>query len=94
MHPDIANLCIQKNCHFASSSYISATLRNLDTQAKEKNLVFINEIGLDPGIDHFFSHLLVSELKKENFNNISVSYRSFCGGITAIPNDFKYKFSW
>jgi saccharopine dehydrogenase (NADP+, L-glutamate forming) len=94
MHPEIAKICLEKNCHFASSSYISPDLRKLDQHAKNKNLIFINEIGLDPGIDHFFSHLLVQELKKENLNNISVSYKSFCGGITAIPNDFKYKFSW
>ena len=94
MHPEIAKICLEKNCHFASSSYISPALRKLDQHAKNKNLIFINEIGLDPGIDHFFSHLLVQELKKENLNNISVSYKSFCGGITAIPNDFKYKFSW
>ena len=94
MHPEIAKICLEKNCHFASSSYISPALRKLDQHTKNKNLIFINEIGLDPGIDHFFSHLLVQELKKENLNNISVSYKSFCGGITAIPNDFKYKFSW
>ena len=94
MHPEIAKICLEKNCHFASSSYISPALRKLDQLTKNKNLIFINEIGLDPGIDHFFSHLLVQELKKENLNNISVSYKSFCGGISAIPNDFKYKFSW
>ena len=94
MHPEIAKICLEKNCHFASSSYISPALKELDQEAKNKNLIFINEIGLDPGIDHFFSHLLVQELKKENLKNISVSYKSFCGGLSAIPNDFKYKFSW
>ena len=94
MHPEIAKICLEKNCHFASSSYISPELKKLDLQAKEKNLVFINEIGLDPGIDHFFSHLLVQDLKKENLDDISVSYKSYCGGLSFIPNDFKYKFSW
>ncbi len=94
LHPEIAKICLEKNCHFASSSYISPTLKKLDKQVKNKNLVFINEIGLDPGIDHFFSHLLVKQLLKENLNNISVSYKSFCGGLTATPNDFRYKFSW
>ena len=94
MHPLIAKICLEKNCHFASSSYISPALSNLDQQAKDKNLIFINEIGLDPGIDHFFSHLLVQDLKKENLNNLSISYKSFCGGLSATPNDFKYKFSW
>ena len=94
MHIDVARICLEKNCHFASSSYISPALSELDQQAKDKNLIFINEIGLDPGIDHFFSHLLVQELKKENLDNLSVSYKSFCGGLSATPNDFKYKFSW
>ena len=94
MHPEIANICLEKNCHFASSSYISPALKDLDKQAKDKNLIFINEIGLDPGIDHFFSHLLVQDLKMENLENISVSYKSFCGGLSETPNDFKYKFSW
>ena len=94
MHPEIAKICLKKNCHFVSSSYISPELRRLDKEAKDRNLIFINEIGLDPGIDHFFSHLLVKELKNKNLDNISVSYKSFCGGLSFIPNDFKYKFSW
>ena len=94
MHPEVANICLKKNCHFASSSYISPLLSALNQEAKDKKLIFINEIGLDPGIDHFFSHLLVHELKKENLENISISYKSFCGGLSSTPNDFKYKFSW
>ena len=94
MHPEIAEVCLEKYCHFASTSYISPNLKKLDQEAKDKNLIFINEIGLDPGIDHFFSHLLVSELKKQNIKDCSVSYYSYCGGIPAVSNDFKYKFSW
>ena len=94
MHLDIARLCLQKKCHFASTSYISPEIKYLDDKAKKLNLVFINEVGLDPGIDHFFSHLLVQELKSLNLNDLSVSYKSYCGGIPAVPNDFKYKFSW
>ena len=44
-----------KKCHFASSSYISPDMKNLNDEAKRNNLVFINEVGLDPGIDHFFT---------------------------------------
>ena len=93
-HITIAKICLEKNCHFASSSYISNEIRSLDKEAKKKGLTFINEIGLDPGIDHFFSHLMVNDLKNLNQENISVSYQSYCGGFPAIPNDFKYKFSW
>tara|TARA_A100001011_G_scaffold98597_1_gene103781 strand:+ start:226 stop:1350 length:1125 start_codon:yes stop_codon:yes gene_type:complete len=93
-HLSIAKLCINKKCHFATSSYISPEMRNLDNDAKKNNLVFVNEVGLDPGIDHFFSHLLVKQLKEKNLNNLDVTYHSYCGGFPAIPNDFKYKFSW
>ena len=93
-HLDIAKICLDKNCHFASTSYLSSEIKKLDAYVKNKNLTFINEVGLDPGIDHFFSHLLVESLKNKNLNNISVSYQSYCGGFPAIPNDFRYKFSW
>ena len=56
-HLEIAKICLEKNCHFASSSYLSPDMRKLDNDSKKKNLTFINEVGLDPGIDHFFSHL-------------------------------------
>ena len=94
MHLDIAKICLEKKCHFVTTSYLSSDIKNLNEQAVAQNLIFVNEVGLDPGIDHFFSHLLVQELKSLNLNNLSVSYKSYCGGIPAVPNDFKYKFSW
>ena len=93
-HVSIAKLCLEKKCHFATSSYISPDMRSLDNDAKKNNLVFVNEVGLDPGIDHFFSHLLVKKLKDTSLSNLDVTYHSYCGGFPAIPNDFKYKFSW
>ena len=93
-HFEIAKMCLDKNCHFASTSYLSEEIKNLDFYAKEKELTFINEVGLDPGIDHFFSHLLVKDLKEKNLKNISVIYQSYCGGFPATPNKFRYKFSW
>ena len=93
-HVNIAKLCLDKKCHFATSSYIAADMRNFDEEAKKNNLVFVNEVGLDPGIDHFFSHLLVKKLKDLKLNNLDVTYHSYCGGFPAIPNNFKYKFSW
>ena len=94
MHMDIAKICLEKKCHFVTTSYLAPDIKKLNEQAVAQNLTFINEVGLDPGIDHFFSHLLVQELKSLNLNNLSVSYKSYCGGIPAVPNDFKYKFSW
>ena len=93
-HLSIAKLCLEKKCHFATSSYISQDMKNLHNDVRKNNLVFVNEVGLDPGIDHFFSHLLVKKLKDANLSDLDVTYHSYCGGFPAIPNDFKYKFSW
>ena len=93
-HLSVARLCLEQKCHFATSSYISPDMRSLDNDVKKNDLVFVNEVGLDPGIDHFFSHLLVKKLKDVNLSGLDVTYHSYCGGFPAIPNDFKYKFSW
>ncbi len=94
MHFQIAELCLKKKCNFASTSYISPEIKSLNEIALKSNLIILNEVGLDPGIDHFFSHLLVDQLKNQDFKDLSVSYDSYCGGIPALPNNFKYKFSW
>ena len=63
-HPEIAKLCLEHKCHFASTSYLNPEILALHEDVKQQNLVFINEIGLDPGIDHFFSHLLMKIVKQ------------------------------
>ncbi|OKY26183.1 MULTISPECIES: saccharopine dehydrogenase family protein [Thalassotalea] len=96
MHVEVAQLCLDKSAHFVSSSYIAPEMRALDQQAKAKGLTFINEIGLDPGIDHLFAHLLVARFKESEACNAEskLYFRSYCGGFPKTPNDFKYKFSW
>jgi len=95
-HVPVAELCLSMDVHFVSSSYISDEMRSLNDAAKEKNLCVVNEVGLDPGIDHSMSHALVEEYRtssvfsKEN----SHSFLSYCGGLSDVPNDFCYKFSW
>lgn len=95
-HVEVAQLCLQKGAHFASSSYISPEMKALDDLAKEQGLSFINEIGLDPGIDHLFAHLLVDQFKRSGIDpaDVKLFFRSYCGGFPKIANDFKYKFSW
>jgi len=95
-HVPVAELCLSLNAHFVSSSYISDEMRALNDAAKEKNLCFVNEVGLDPGIDHSMSHALVDDYKnspKYSSNN-EHSFLSYCGCLSDIPNDFCYKFSW
>jgi saccharopine dehydrogenase-like NADP-dependent oxidoreductase len=96
MHVEVAQLCLEKSAHFVSSSYIAPEMKALDQQAKAKGLTFINEIGLDPGIDHLFAHLLVARFKASDAcsANSKLYFRSYCGGFPKVANDFKYKFSW
>ena len=95
-HVPIAKLCLNHSAHFVSSSYISEEMRLLNSKALEKNLTFINEVGLDPGIDHLMSHYLVHDYKSSTAYDPdnTIEFVSYCGGIPKIPNKFCYKFSW
>ncbi|RGP36197.1 saccharopine dehydrogenase C-terminal domain-containing protein [Pseudotabrizicola alkalilacus] len=95
-HVPIAQLCLQKDANFVSSSYIAPDMRALDGQFREKGLVSLNEIGLDPGIDHLMAHDLVARYRASpayHADNI-LSFTSYCGGVPKQPNAFRYKFSW
>jgi saccharopine dehydrogenase (NADP+, L-glutamate forming) len=95
-HLEVAQLCLANNAHFVSSSYISPEMAALDQQAKSQELCFVNEVGLDPGLDHLLAHLLVEQYQQSaNFSpDNKLYFRSYCGGFPKVANDFKYKFSW
>lgn len=95
-HVPLAKLALEKGAHFVASSYISDEMRALDQTAKTAGLCLVNEVGLDPGIDHLLAHLLVqSYTNSTKFDPGHAHYfRSYCGGVPKIPNDFRYKFSW
>ncbi|MGI9350709.1 MAG: saccharopine dehydrogenase family protein [Rhizobiaceae bacterium] len=95
-HVPIAEACLEAGAHFVSSSYISPEMAALDDTAKEKGLCFVNEVGLDPGIDHLMAHWLIADYRVSSAydpQNV-LSFRSYCGGVPKIANDFRYKFSW
>lgn len=96
LHLTVARFCLTHKAHFVSSSYIAPEMAALDSQAKELNLSFVNEVGLDPGIDHLLAHLLVDSYQNsDQFSPTNQHYfRSYCGGFPNVANDFKYKFSW
>ncbi|WP_105254499.1 saccharopine dehydrogenase family protein [Pseudoalteromonas sp. T1lg75] len=96
LHPEVAELCLRKGAHFVSSSYISPEMQALHAKAKDAGLSFVNEVGLDPGLDHLLAHLLVDAYTaSEVFAPDNQHYfRSYCGGFPSVANDFKYKFSW
>ena len=95
-HVSIAKSCLAKGAHFVSSSYIAPEMRALDGEFKARELVSINEVGLDPGIDHLMAHDLVARYRASQAyepGNV-LSFTSYCGGVPKIPNPFRYKFSW
>ncbi len=96
LHVPLAQRCLQKGAHFVSSSYISPEMRALDEDFRDAGLACVNEIGLDPGIDHLMAHWLVADYKASAAfdTDNTLSFISYCGGVPKIPNPFRYKFSW
>jgi saccharopine dehydrogenase (NADP+, L-glutamate forming) len=95
-HVPLAKMCIAAGAHFVSSSYIAPEMRALSDAAKAAGVVSVNEVGLDPGIDHLMAHHLVDDYRRsEGFDPANaLSFISYCGGIPKVPNPFRYKFSW
>ncbi len=95
-HVPLAEMCINKGAHFVSSSYIAPEMRELHARALLRGVACVNEIGLDPGIDHLMAHHLVGDYRGSDAfdDDNDLSFISYCGGIPKIPNPFRYKFSW
>jgi saccharopine dehydrogenase (NADP+, L-glutamate forming) len=96
LHVPVAKLCLENKAHFVSSSYIAPEMKALDAAFKEAVLACVNEIGLDPGIDHLMAHWLVADYRASAVYDAGnkLSFISYCGGVPKIPNPFRYKFSW
>ncbi len=96
MHADLARQALAAGAHFTCSSYLSPELRALDGPARDAGVVITGEMGLDPGIDHMMAHDLVAAYRASPAYDPAnaVSFNSLCGGIPAVPNAFRYKFSW
>ncbi len=95
LHVDIAKDCITFKKNMVTASYISKEMQELDTLAKENGLLFMNEIGLDPGIDHMSAMKVIDEIRAKGGKMIQ--FESFCGGLVAPESDtnlWNYKFSW
>ncbi|KAI5116909.1 hypothetical protein M0805_000804 [Coniferiporia weirii] len=95
LHPAVAELCIEHGKHLITASYISPAMRALHERAVSSGVLLLNEIGLDPGIDHCSAFALLSDLRRAGKKIIS--FTSFCGGLPApecadVP--LRYKFSW
>ena len=95
LHILVAKDCLAAGKHLVTASYISDALQQLDAEVKQKGLVFMNEIGLDPGIDHMSAMEVIDRIR-DNGGKM-VLFESFCGGLVAPENDtnlWNYKFTW
>lgn len=94
-HIEVAKDCIEYGKHLVTASYISPEMKALDADAKSKGLVFMNEIGLDPGIDHMSAMQVIDRIHK--LGGKMLLFESFTGGLVAPESDtnlWNYKFTW
>ena len=94
-HPVVAELAIEQGKSMVTASYVSPAMRALDARAKERGVVLLNEVGLDPGIDHMEAMRVIHEV--HDAGGKVVGFTSWCGGLPAPEantNPFGYKFSW
>jgi saccharopine dehydrogenase-like NADP-dependent oxidoreductase len=94
-HLEIAKDCIHYEKHMVTASYISKEMKELDTVVKEKGLIFMNEIGVDPGIDHMSAMQVIDRIRKNDAKMLL--FESFTGGLVAPESDtnlWNYKFTW
>ncbi len=95
MHMKVAQDCIAYKKHLVTASYVSDEIMTLDALAKEKNLVFMNEIGLDPGLDHMSAMQVIDRIREKGGKILL--FESFTGGLVAPESDnnlWNYKFTW
>lgn len=95
MHMSVAIDCVKLKKHLVTASYVSKEMAALDSEAQKAGIVLLNEMGLDPGIDHMSAMQIIDQLKTEGAE--ITSFKSYCGGLVAPEsndNPWGYKFSW
>ncbi len=95
MHITVAKACIRLGKNLVTASYVSKEIFALDEKAKNAGIILLNEIGLDPGIDHMSAMQVIDSIK-ENGGELT-SFKSFCGGLVHPDydtNPWHYKFTW
>ncbi|MEZ4826722.1 MAG: saccharopine dehydrogenase C-terminal domain-containing protein [Bacteroidia bacterium] len=95
MHTMVARDCLTYGCHLVTASYLSPEIAAMDADAKEKGLVFLSEMGADPGIDHMSAMNHIDQIRAAGGE--LTAFKSFCGALVAPEsndNPFGYKFTW
>ena len=95
LHARVAEACLAERRALVTTSYVSEEMRALDGLARRRGLLFLNEVGADPGIDHMLAVRLVHRVRAQGGR--VTGFRSLCGGLPApeaADNPFRYKVSW
>ncbi|CAM1335183.1 saccharopine dehydrogenase C-terminal domain-containing protein [Tenacibaculum aestuariivivum] len=95
LHMLIANDCLSANKNLVTASYVSPEILALDEKVKDAGIIFMNEVGVDPGIDHMSAMKIIDSIK--NQGGTIDTFKSYCGGLMAPGydnNPWKYKFTW
>lgn len=94
-HPKVARFCIEHKKNMVTTSYVSEAMKSLEAEAKKAGILILNEVGLDPGIDHMEAMRIIHEIEEKGGEVLG--FTSYCGGLPAPEantNPFGYKFSW
>ena len=95
MHIMVAKDCVRLKKNLVTASYVSEEIAQLDVEATKMGVLLLNEIGLDPGIDHMSAMKIIDEIKEKGGE--LTSFKSFCGGLVHPDydnNPWNYKFTW
>lgn len=95
MHMDVLTDCLALGKHVITPSYVPDALWPLDEEFKAKGLIVLNEMGLDPGIDHMSAMRILDRIREQGGR--MEAFESYCGGLVAPESDdnpWGYKFSW
>ena len=95
MHADVARICLDLKRSMATASYVSDEMWALDAEAQKLGVILLNELGVDPGIDHMSAMQIIHQV--QGAAGEVTSFRSYCGGLPAPRSDdnpWGYKFSW
>ncbi len=95
LHIEVARDCVKYQKNMVTASYVSDEMQALDAEVKKNKLIFMNEIGLDPGIDHMSAMKVIDAIREKGGKMLL--FESFCGGLVAPESDntiWNYKFTW
>jgi saccharopine dehydrogenase-like NADP-dependent oxidoreductase len=95
LHLQVARLCLAHKKHFITASYLDEKIKALEPEISGKGLFFVNEMGLDPGIDHLLAMEMIMDIKDQG--GVIQTFESYCGGLVAPESDdnpLHYKITW